>query len=79
MQAAMVDEAVAQLWQAGVLQSTMDSVMAAVDRHIQLRMGGFPVGVRTFTVKWGTLGTTAQWRPLMQAYETEKERGHGKR
>lgn len=79
MQAVMVDDALGQLKDANLLQSTMGSVMQAMEKQIGLRMGDFPVGVCTFTTKWGTLGMTSQWEALMQAYETEKERQHGER
>ncbi len=74
MRAIMVDDAIEQLQQAGFLQSTMDSVVQAMEKHIRLRMGDFPVGICTFTVKWGTLGITHLWRTLIQAYETERHR-----
>lgn len=79
MQAVMVDDALGQLKDANLLQLTMGSVMQAIEKQIGLRMGDFPVGVCTFTTKWGTLGMTSQWNALMQAYETEKERQHGER
>ena len=69
MQAATVDAAIALLDGAGLRQRVLDSVLQAVQTHLERRCGGaFQVGAVMFSNEYGLLGQTPQAETLLRTW-----------
>lgn len=71
MECATSDACIAVLEEAGLRESVLESLLAAIQRHLDRRAcGAFQVGAVVFSNQYGLLGRTLQAKEMMDAWST---------
>lgn len=74
LDAATTDACLALLDAAGLRDAVLDSLLAAVQRHLTRRAAGaYLVGAVTFSNEYGALGATDQAKEIIETWRQEKE------